>query len=85
MWHCRKLINVTPLVGSVGLRRKPQSTFLYECESLASFRHARLGSVFFYPEDIRKLRIGVIWNFAEKQGFFNLVIDNGAQRATFKA
>jgi hypothetical protein len=85
MWHCRKLINVTPLERSVGLRRKPQSTFLYECESLASFKHAHLGSFFFDPEDIKKLRIGVIWNFAEKQGCFNLVIDNGAQGASFKA
>ena len=37
---------------------------LCECEALASLRHTYLGSFFLDPEDIRKLRIGVIWNFA---------------------
>ena len=36
-----------------------------ECEPLASLRHTYLDSFFFDPEDIRKLSVGDIWNFAE--------------------
>ena len=38
---------------------------LYACEALASLRHSYLGSFFLDPEDIRKLSIGAIWNFAK--------------------
>ena len=41
---------------------------LCECEALASLRHIHLGSFFLDPEDIRKLSIGVIWNFAKGTG-----------------
>jgi hypothetical protein len=58
---------------------------LCECEVLASLTRAHLGSYFLGPENIRKLIIGAIWNFGKEQGFFNLVIDGGAQRACFKA
>ena len=58
---------------------------LCECEALASFRHIHLDSFFLDPEDIRKLSTGAIWNFGKERGSFNLVIDNGAQRACFKA
>jgi TorA maturation chaperone TorD len=35
-----------------------------ECEALASLRQTYLGSYFLGPEDIRKLVMGAIWNFA---------------------
>ena len=37
-------------------------------EALASLRHTYLGSFFLAPEDIRKLIIGAIWNFAKGTG-----------------
>jgi hypothetical protein len=40
--------------------------FVYE--ALASVRHTHLGSFFLNPEDIRKLRIGAIWNFVKGTG-----------------
>jgi len=49
------------------MRRKPQSTFC-EFEALASLRHEHPGSFFMDPEDIRKLSIGAIWNFAKGTG-----------------
>jgi hypothetical protein len=56
---------------------------LCECEALASLIHTYLGFFFLDPEDIRKLSTGANWNFAKKQGSFNL--EHGAQRACFKA
>ena len=41
---------------------------LGECKALDSLRHIHLGSFFLDPEDIRKLSIGVIWNFAKGTG-----------------
>jgi len=38
---------------------------LCECEALASLRHSYLGSFFLDPEDIGKLGMGAIWNFAK--------------------
>jgi len=37
------------------------------CEALASFKHSYLG-LFLDPEDIRKLNIGTVWNFAKGTG-----------------
>jgi len=59
---------MTPCVGNVVLRRKPQYHILCECEALASLRHAYLGSFFLDPEDIRVLGMGAIWNFAKGTG-----------------
>jgi hypothetical protein len=53
---------ITPLVGNVVLKRKSPSTF---CE-WRPWLH--LGSFFLDPEDIRKLSIGAIWNFAKGTG-----------------
>ena len=39
-----------------------------ECEAWASRRHTHLGSFFWDPEDIRKLSIGAICNFAKGTG-----------------
>ena len=41
---------------------------LCECEALVSLKHTYLGSFFLEPEDISKLRIGAIWNFAKGTG-----------------
>jgi len=41
---------------------------LCECEALASLRHSYVGSFFLDPEDIRKVNIGAIWNFAKGTG-----------------
>jgi hypothetical protein len=37
-------------------------------EALASLGHTYLGSFFLDPDDIRKLSIGVIWNFCKGTG-----------------
>jgi hypothetical protein len=62
-WHKFKIY---PQVAM--LRRKPQSAF---CVSVRPWLHSDIhmwGSVFLDPEDIRKLNIGAIWNFAEGTG-----------------
>jgi hypothetical protein len=41
---------------------------LCQCEALASLRHTYLSSFFLDPEDIGKLSIGAIWNFAKRTG-----------------
>jgi len=38
------------------------------CKALASLRHTYVGSFILDPEDIRKLSIGAIWNFAKGRG-----------------
>jgi hypothetical protein len=50
---------------------------LRERDALASLRCTRLGSFFLEPEDIRKLIIGAIWNFAKEEGSSNLVQNVG--------
>jgi hypothetical protein len=49
-------------------------------EGLASLRRSYLSS-FLDPEDIRKLNIGAIWNFATGTALLYLVIEYGAHRA----
>jgi hypothetical protein len=68
-----------------GTEEETSVHILCECEALASLRHAHLGSFFLDLEDIRKLSTWATWNFGKEQGSSNLVIDNGAQRACFKA
>jgi len=41
---------------------------LCECEILASFIHAHLGSSFLEPEDIKSLGLGAIWNYCRAVG-----------------
>jgi len=45
---------------------------LYECNTLASLRHANLSSFFLDPEDIMDLSIGAIWNFGKETGLLQL-------------
>jgi len=42
---------------------------LYECEALASLRHAYLACFVLGAEDIRWLGLGVIWNCSKVVGF----------------
>ena len=53
---------------SGGTEEETSDHTLCECEALASLRHTHLGSFFLDPEDIRKLIMGVIWNFAKGTG-----------------
>jgi hypothetical protein len=38
------------------------------CEALASIRHARLGSFFLEPEDIKRQNLGAIWCSSKVSG-----------------
>jgi hypothetical protein len=51
-----------------GTEEETSVHILCECEALASLRRTYLGSFFLGPEDIRKLSIGAIWNFAKERG-----------------
>jgi len=49
-----------------------------ECEALTSLSHTQLGSFFLYPEDMRKLIIGAVWNFTKGKGL--LLVQNMAHK-----
>jgi hypothetical protein len=51
-----------------GTEEETSVHILCECETLASLRHAYMGSFFFDLEDIRELGMGAIWNFAKGTG-----------------
>jgi len=55
------------ILGNVVFRRKPQSTFC-ECEAVVSLRHTYLGFFLLDSDDITKLIMGAIWNFAKGIG-----------------
>jgi len=57
-----------PTCRKCGTEEETSVHILCECEALASLRYAYLGSFFLGPEDIQKLNIGVIWNFAKGTG-----------------
>jgi hypothetical protein len=57
-----------PTCRKCGKQEETSVHILCECEALASLRHTYLGSFFMDPEDIRKLSIGAIWNFAKRTG-----------------
>ena len=61
------LIN-NPTCRKCGTEEETSVQILCECEVLASLRYTHLGSFFLDPEDIRKLSIGAIWNFAKRTG-----------------
>jgi len=65
--YVMKLSN-NPTCRKCGTVEESSVHILCECEALASLRHAYLGSFFLDPEDIRKLSIGAIWNFAKGIG-----------------
>jgi len=51
-----------------GTEEETSVHILCECEALVSLRHVHLCCFFLDPEDIRKLSIGAIWNFAKGTG-----------------
>jgi len=57
-----------PLCRKCGTGEETSAHILCECESLASFRHAHLGSFFLEPEDIKSLGLGAIWNYCRAVG-----------------
>ena len=57
-----------PICRKCGTEEETSFHILCEREALASLRYEYLGSFFFGPEDIRKLSIGAIWNFAKGTG-----------------
>ena len=57
-----------PTCMKCGTEEETSLHILCECETLASFTYTCLGSFFLDPEDIRKLSIGTIWNFAKRTG-----------------
>ena len=65
MWLSNK-----PIRRKRGIEEENSVHILCECEALASLRHIYLGFFFLDPEDIRKLSIRAIWNFAKGTGLF---------------
>jgi len=50
------------------VKEETSDHILCECEALASFRYAYLGSFFLEPEDIQSVSLGAIWNFSKATG-----------------
>jgi len=57
-----------PICRKCGTEEETLVHILCECEALASLRHTHLCSFLLDPENIRKLSIGAIWNFAKGTG-----------------
>jgi len=57
-----------PVCRKCGTEEETSVHVLCESEALASLIHKYPGSFFLDPEDIRKLSIGAIWNFAKGTG-----------------
>ena len=55
-----------PTCRKCGTEEQTSVHTLCECEALASLRHTYLGSFFLDPEDIRKLSLGALCNFAKR-------------------
>jgi hypothetical protein len=54
-----------PTCRKCGTEEETSVHILCECEALALLRLIYLGSFFLDPEDIKKLGMGAIWNFAK--------------------
>jgi hypothetical protein len=57
-----------PTCRKCDIEEETSAHILYECETLASLRHANPSSFFLDPEDITNLSIGAIWNFGKGTG-----------------
>jgi hypothetical protein len=68
-----------------GTEEETSVHILCECEALASLRLAYLDSLFFDPEDIRELGMGVIWYFLKEQGSYSLVQNMGHKEPVSKS
>jgi hypothetical protein len=80
------LIGLTnnPLCMRCGADYETSAHMVCECKGSASPTDMYIWAPFFFrPEYIKRLRLGSIWNFIEKQGFPKLVSDCGAQRTRF--
>ena len=67
--HLYKIgIRNNPTCRKCGTEEETSVHILCECEALASLRRTYLGSFFLDPEDIRKVGVGAIWNFAKGTG-----------------
>jgi hypothetical protein len=58
----------SPLRKRWGTREKTSAHVLFECEAMATPRHAYLGSFFFDPKDVRSLNLGANWKFSKGTG-----------------
>ena len=58
----------SPLCRKCAVREETSAHILYECEALASLRHAYLGSFILEPEDVKSLGLGAICNFSKVTG-----------------
>jgi len=56
------------LCRKCGVRKETSAHILYECEALASLKHAYLGFFLLEPEDIKSLGLGAIWNYSKVTG-----------------
>jgi hypothetical protein len=65
--HVMRLSN-NPICGKCGTEEETLVHVLCARKALAALRHTYLGSFFLDHEDIRKLNIGTIWNFAKGTG-----------------
>jgi len=57
-------VSNNPTCRKCGTEEETPVHILCECEALFSLGHTYLSSFHLDPEDIRKLSIGAIWNFA---------------------
>jgi hypothetical protein len=58
----------SPLCRRCGVEEETSAHILCECEALASLRQVHLGSSFLEPEDVKRISLGVIWNFSKATG-----------------
>ena len=63
-----------PICRKYGTEEETSVHVLCECEALASLRHSHMGSFILETENIGKLSMGVIWNFAKVTGL--LLVQN---------
>jgi len=70
--HVMGLSN-NPTCRKCDTEEETSAHILGECEALASLRHRCLGSFFLDPEDIRRLGVGAISNFAKGTGLLCLL------------
>ena len=65
--HIMGLCN-DPICRKCGTEEEISVHILYECEALASLRHAYLSCFFLDPEDIGELGVGAIWKIVKGTG-----------------
>ena len=71
----------SPIFRQCGIAEETLVHVICTCESLASLKHSYLCPFYLDPEDVRKLNIRSSGTLLKEQGFSNLVIEHGAQRA----